>query len=154
MYKKYRVELSVEQRQQLKKLITTGSLSNAANRHARILLKADVAPGGHGWTDEQISDAFEVNIRTVMRVRQAFVQAGLERACCQQPAWSPHTNPRKIDGQVEAHLVALVCSPPPPGQARWSLRLLSDRLVELVDLESVSHETVRRALKKTNSSLG
>ena len=152
MYKKYRVELSVEQRQQLKKLITTGSLSNAANRHARILLKADVAPRGHGWTDEQISDAFEVNIRTVMRVRQTFVQAGLERAILRQKRRGPH--PRKIDGQVEAHLVALVCSPPPPGQARWSLRLLSDRLVQLVDLESVSHETVRRALKKMNSSLG
>ena len=152
MFKKYRVELTTEQRQQLKKLITTGSLPNAANRHARILLKADTAPGGHGWTDEQISDALDVNIRSVMRVRQAFVQAGLERAVYRKQRRGPH--PRKIDGQVEAHLVALVCSPPPAGRARWSLRLLSDQLVELVDLESVSYETVRRALKKTHSSRG
>lgn len=152
MNKKYRVKLSTEQRQQLKDLISTGSLSNAANRHARILLKADAAPGGHGWTDEQISDAFDVNIRTVMRVRQTFVQAGLDRAVYHKKPSGPYSH--KIDGEVEAHLVALVCSPPPPGQVRWSLRLLSDRLVELVDLESVSYETVRLALKKTNLSLG
>ena len=152
MYKKYRVALSAEQRQRLTTLISTGSLSTAANRHARILLKADTARGGHGWTDEQISDAFDVHIRTVMRVRQAFVQAGLERAVSRKKPYGPR--PHKIDGQVEAHLVALVCSPPPPGQVRWSLRLLSDRLVELVDLESVSYETVRRALKKTHSSRG
>lgn len=152
VHKKYRVELTAEQRQQLKELITTGSLSNAANRHARILLKADAAPGGHGWTDEQISDAFDVNIRSVMRVRQAFVQAGLERAVHRKQRRGPH--PHKIDGEVEAHLVALACSPPPIGRTRWSLRLLSERLVELVDLESVSYETVRRALKKTSSSPG
>jgi hypothetical protein len=87
-----------------------------------------------------------------MRVRQTFVQAGLERAVYRKKPHGPH--PHKIDGEVEAHLVALVCSPPPPGRVRWSLRLLSDRLVELVDLESVSYETVRRALKKTNLSRG
>lgn len=152
MYKKYRVELSVEQRQQLKSLISTGTLSNAANRHARILLKADTARGGPGWTDEQISDAFDVNVRTVMRVRQTFAQAGLERTLYRKKPRGPH--PHKIDGEAEAHLIALVCSPPPAGYARWSLRLLSERLVELVDLDSVSYETVRRALKKTSSSHG
>lgn len=152
MYKLYRVELSPEQRQLLKDLISSGRPTSATNRHARILLKADGGPGGPGWTDEQIALALEVSTRSVLRVRQAFAQRGLERALTRQPRRGPH--PRKIDGQVEAHLIALVCSPPPPGHARWTLRLLGDRLVELVDLESVSHETVRRALKKTNSSPG
>ncbi len=152
MYKKYRVELSDEQRRHLKSLLSTGTVSNAANRHARILLKADVAKGGPSWTDEQISDAFDVNVRTVLRVRQTFVEAGLERALYRKKPRGPH--PHKIDGEKEAHLIALVCSPPPEGHARWSLRLLSDKFVELVDLESVSYETVRRTLKKTKSSRG
>lgn len=152
MYKLYRVRLSPEQRQELKALIATGSPKSSSNRHARILLKADCALGGPGWTDEQIADALEVSTRTVLRVRQTFVQAGLGRALSRQKRQSPY--PRKVDGQAEAHLVALVCSPPPLGRVRWTLRLLSERLVELVDLESVSHETVRRALKKTNSSPG
>lgn len=153
MYKRYQVRLSAEQRQELKQLITTGALANAAHCHARILLKADAAPGGAGWTDEQISNAFDVSVRTVMRVRQTFVQAGLARAVHRQQPRGPH--PHKLDGAAEAHLVALVCSPPPQGHARWSLRLLSDRLVGLVDdLESVSYETVRRTLKKTRSSRG
>ena len=152
MYKLYRVQLSPAQRQQLKALIAGGRPKSSANRHARILLKADAGPDGPAWTDEQIAEALEVSTRSVLRVRQTFVQAGLERALSRQQRHSPY--PRKVDGQVEAHLIALVCSPPPPGRARWSLRLLSERLVELVDLESVSHETVRRALKKTNSSPG
>jgi hypothetical protein len=150
--KKYKVELSAEQREQLRKLISTGTLSNAANRHARILLKADTSKGGPAWTDEQISDAFDVNVRSVMRVRQTFVQAGLERAVHRQKPRRLYLH--KIDGEIEAHLVALVCSAPPDGHARWSLRLLSDRLVELVDLDSVSYETVRRAPKETHSSRG
>jgi hypothetical protein len=152
MYKLYRVQLSPEQRQQLKALIASGTASSSANCHARILLKADAGPGGPRWTDEQIADALEVSTRTVLRVRQTFVQAGLGRALSRQKRQSPY--PHKIDGQAEAHLIALVCSTPPPGRARWTLRLLSERLVELVDLESVSHETIRRALKKTNSSPG
>ena len=151
MYKRYRVELSTDQREQLKALISTGSPSSAANAHARILLKADASPGGPSWTDEQISDTLDVSIRTVMRVRQAFVQAGLQRALYRKPPRGPY--PHKIDGRTEAQLVALVCSPPPPGHVRWTLRLLSDRLVELVDLESVSYETVRRALKKRTQAL-
>ncbi len=152
MYKRYRVELSADQRQQPRALISTGSSASATNCHARILLKSDAAPGGPGWTDEQISDTLAVSTRTVMRVRQTFVQAGLERALHRKRRRGLH--PHKIDGRTEAQLVALICSPPPPGHIRWTLRLLSDRLVELVDLESVSYETVRQALKKTNSSLG
>lgn len=152
MYKRYRVELSAEQRQDLKALIAGGTHPSATNRHARILLKADASPGGPGWTDEQISDTIEVSVRSVVRVRQSFVQAGLDRALNRQRPSGPH--PHKIDGRAEAQLVALVCSAPPLGRARWSLRLLSDRLVELTDLESISYETVRRTLKKTSLSLG
>jgi transposase len=152
LYKLYRVQLSVEQRQHLKSLISTGSPSSASNRHARILLKADRAPEGPGWSDEQIAEALEISTRTVMRVRQTFAQAGLQRAIQRQKHHGPY--PRKIDGQVEAHLIALVCSEPPLGHKRWTLRLLSDRLVELVDLDSLSYETVRRTLKKTHSSPG
>ncbi len=152
MYKKYHVALSAEQRQYLKALISTGTHPAATLRHARILLKADAAPGGPAWTDAQISEAVEASLRSVLRVRQTFVQAGLERALRRQRPRGPF--PHKIDGEVEAHLIALVCSAPPAGRARWTLRLLSDRLVELVDLESVSYETVRRALKKTHCSPG
>ena len=152
MYKKYIVELTPEQRQELKDLIATGSLPNSAHTHARVLLKADAAPGAPAWKDEQISDTFDVSVRSVVRVRQAFVNGGLKRAVYRQQPTTRRTH--KIDGEVEAHLIALVCSAPPLGHARWSLRLLSDRLVELVDLDAVSYETVRRALKKTNLSLG
>jgi len=152
MYKKYHVELTSDQRQHLKELVSTGTLPNAAHTHARILLKADAAPGGPAWKDAQISDAFDVSIRTVLRVRQTFVHGGLARAV---PRQRPRGSRRHlVDGTVEAHLVALVCAPPPAGHARWTLRLLSDKLVELVELESISYETVRRALKKTNLSLG
>lgn len=152
MNKRYRVELSAEQRRDLKALISSGSHPSATNRHARILLKADASSGGPGWTDEQISDTLEVSVRSVMRVRQRFVEAGLERALNRKRPDGPY--PHKIDGRAEAQLVALVCSAPPVGRNRWSLRLLSDRLVELTDLDSVSYETVRRTLKKTSSSLG
>lgn len=152
MYKRYRVELSADQRKELLALISSGSPSSATNRHARILLKADASPGAPRWTDEQISDTLEVSVRSVVRVRQSFVQAGLERALHRKHPVAPY--PHKIDGRTEAQLIALVCSAPPPGRARWSLRLLSDRLVELTDLESISYETVRRTLKKTSSSPG
>ena len=152
MSKRYRVELTPEQRQELKDLISTGKPSNATNRHARILLKADGAPGGPQWTDEQISDALEVSVRTVARVRQAFVQSGMDRALHRQPRSDAQQS--KMDGRAEAQLVALVCSAPPEGRARWTLQLLADRVVELTDLDSVSYETVRRVLNKTHSSRG
>jgi hypothetical protein len=152
MKKLYRVELSDDQRQELKDLIATGSLPNAANSHARILLKADAAKGGHAWTDEQISDAFDISVRTVVRVRQAFCKGGLKRAVNRQERSG--TPRRKIDGVAEAHLIALVCSPAPEGYTRWTLRLLADRWVEISDLDSVCPESVRQTLKKTNLSLG
>jgi hypothetical protein len=152
MYKLYRVVLAAEQRQQLKDLLATGRLANQANTHARILLKADATPGAPAWTDAQISEAFDVSVRSVIRVREAFVVGGLDCAVHRKKP-APRL-PRKIDGHVEAHVVALACSAPPTGAARWTIRLLSDRVVELVELESISRESVRRILKKTNLSLG
>lgn len=151
MYKKYPVLLTPAQRQLLRDRLASGRLTPAAATRARLLLKADAAPGGPAWTDEQLHAAFDLSTRSVMRLRQTFVTQGVDAALARRP---PGPRLHKIDGAIEAHLIALVCSPPPDGRARWSLRLVSERLVELVDLESVSYETVRRTLKKTNLSLG
>jgi Homeodomain-like domain len=152
MYKKYVVELTDTERTSLRDLIAAGAAPARTLAHARILLKADAAPGGPAWSDAHIADAVEVSVRTVVRVRQAFQAGRLARALPRQrPTGSRH---RKVDGLVEAHLVALVCSPPPDDCPRWTLRLLTDRLVALVDLDSLSPETVRLTLKKTNLSPG
>jgi transposase len=152
MPKRYVVELTPAQREQLKTLISTGTAPAAALSHARILLKADAARGGPAWKDEQISDAFDISVRTVVRVRQAFCYRGVAGSIERKKRTGPRL--RKLDGEHEAQLVALVCSPPPPGRVRWTLRLLCDEFLELTDLESISRETVRQMLKKTNLSLG
>ena len=157
MHKKYQVELTPTQREELRSLIRVGTAPAAALSHARILLKADIALGGPAWKDEQISDAFDVSVRTVVRVRQAFVYRGLVGTIYRKKPSGPRT--RKLDGELEAHLVALVCSPPPQGRARWSVRLLSDEFVKLEEvseggLGSISRETVRQTLKKMRLSLG
>jgi hypothetical protein len=152
MYKKYQVTLTAAERQHLTALLSAGTLATAANTHARILLKADAASGGPAWPDVQISEAFVVSIRTVVRVRQAFVTHGLTPSVHRQPRSGPPR--RKMDGAREAQLVALVCSGPPAGHARWTLHLLTDKFVELVDLDSIAPETVRQTLKKTNLNLG
>lgn len=147
MYKKYRVMLTSEQRQELHDLLATGQLPNRANTHARILLKADCAPGGPAWSDAQISDAYDVSIRSIVRVREAFVKAGLRRAVERQPPTG--RRPGKVDGRVEAHVIALACSAAPPGHVRWTLRLLSERVVALLELDSLSRERVRQILKES-----
>jgi hypothetical protein len=152
MYKKYRVELPAAQRAELQTLIRTGSLSNRVHLHARVLLKADTAPGAPAWTDEQISDTFDLSVRSIVRIRQAFCQAGLARALHGQPRRPPRRT--LVDGTVEAHLVALACSPPPDDRVRWTVRLLGAHLVELHVVDQISHETVRQTLKKMNLSLG
>ena len=157
MYKKYQVRLTPSERGELHTLIRVGTAPAAALSHARILLKADTAPGGPAWKDEQISDAFDVSVRTVVRIRQAFVYTGLAGTIHRKKPSGPRS--RKLDGQLEAHLVALVCSPPPQGRARWSVRLLSDEFVKLDEvtaegLERVSRETIRQTLKKMRLSLG
>ena len=150
MRKSYVVVLSPEERGRLEKLISTGRTSSKRQVQARILLKADTSAAGPGWSDEQIGEALEISISTVARVRKHSVEQGLsvvlDRAVARRPSR------RRLDGEQEARLLAVACSPPPEGRARWTLRLLADKMVALEVLESISYETVRRALKKTRSS--
>jgi transposase len=152
MKKKYPVILSEAQREQLKSLIAAGTAPARKLTHARILLKADQSPEGPGWVDVAIAEAVEVSQPTVSRVRKQYFEEGLEAALNRR---APNRDyQRKLDGEQEARLLALACSEPPEGRARWSLRLLADKLVELeVVEEEVSYQTVRRILKKTPSSL-
>jgi transposase len=149
MKKKYPVILSETERDDLKSLIASGTAPARKLTHARILLKADQSPEGPGWVDDAVAEAVEVSQPTVCRVRKQFFEEGLEAALNRQaPNREYH---RKLDGQQEARLVALACSEPPEGQARWSLRLLADKMVELEIVEDdLSYQTVRRTLKKTN----
>lgn len=150
--KKYRVTLMEAERRELRALISAGKGSARRLAHARLLLKADQGPNGPGLTDEQIAAALELSRPTVERIRKRFVSEGLAAALDPRP--SPRTFRRKLDGEQEAQLVTLACSAPPRGAERWTLRLLANRLVELEVFESVSYETVRQVLKKTNLSLG
>ncbi len=147
MKKKHPVIPSEAEREQLKSLIGAGTAPARKLTHARILLKADQSTEGPGWVDEQLADALETSQPTVSRVRKRYFEEGLEAALNRRAPNRQYQ--RKLDGEREARLVALACSEPPEGQARWSLRLLADRLVELEIVEEVSYQTVRRTLKKT-----
>ena len=147
--KEYRVTLTDEGRRDLHDLIAAGKAAAKRMAHARILLKADAAPGGPSWTDERIAEAVEVSPATVERVRQRFVEQGAEAALVRKPQDRPSRLP-KLDGRAEARLIALACSPPPLGRAVWTMQLLADKLVELEVVPSISDETVRRSLKKAN----
>lgn len=151
MKKKYPVILSDTEREELKRLIAAGTAPARKLTHARILLKADQSPDGPGWVDEKVADAVETSQPTVSRVRKQCFEEGLQAALNRRPPNREYR--RKLDGEQEARLVALACSEPPEGQARWSLRLLADKLVELeIVEEDLSYQTVRRTLKKTPSS--
>jgi transposase len=147
--KKYKVTLTAEERQDLHDLIATGKAAAKKLTHARILLKADAAPGGPAWTDDRIAEALDVSAATVERVRQRFVEHGLGAALVRKPQDRP-SRPRRLDGRAEAHLVALACSKPPEGRTEWTMQLLADKLVELEVVGSISDETVRRTLQKTS----
>ena len=149
MYKKYVVRLTEEERRQLETLVRRGRAHTRKLLYARILLKAD-ADGPNRWTDERVAEALEVSTATVARERRRFCEDGLEVALMPKKPGRPRR--RVLDGRAEAHLVALSCSGPPEGRERWSMRLLADRMVELGHVEALSHETVRRTLKKTASS--
>jgi transposase len=152
MSKKYIVKLVEEERIMLLNLVSAGKAPARKLTHARILLKADCGQDRGGWTDEAIRDALDVSLSTIGRVRQMFVEEGLDAALNRRRA--RNTRSRRLDGAQEAHLIALTCSQPPEGRDRWTLRLLADKMVELEHADSVSHETVRQVLKKTNLSLG
>jgi transposase len=151
--KKYLVTLSADERQSLQALLAGGKASALKQAHARILLKADQADGGPAWADERIAEAVDVGLSTVARVRQRFVELGLEAALTRKPQDRP-SRPRVLDGRAEARLMALACSAAPGGRREWTMQLLADRLVELRVVDAVSDETVRRCLKKTRSSRG
>lgn len=152
MKKIYIVELTEDERHLLQGLISSGKTVARKLTHARILLKADSSPQGPNWPDWRISQAIEVGRVTVERVRKRFVEKGLDAALNRGKPQRIYR--RKIDGKVEAHLIASACSQAPEGYQRWTLQLLADRLVELGYVDYVSYETVRRTLKKTNLSLG
>lgn len=133
-------------------LITKGNAPVRQQAHTRILLKIDRNAPGPRWTDEQVAETFELSRYTVSRIRERFMNHGLDHALNHR--LHTQTRARALDGEQEAHLIALSCNPCSAGQARWTLRFLADRMVELGYVEQVSHETVRKVLKKTNSSLG
>jgi transposase len=149
MAKKYIVRLSEEERAQLGALISKGRASAQKIKHANVLLKVDA--DGPDWSDEQAAEAFECAPRTVFSIRQRFVEQGLEAAVTRKARERPSREPL-LDGDKQARLVQIACSAPPPGRARWTLQLLSERLVELEIVESISPPTVMRALKKTTFS--
>jgi hypothetical protein len=145
MNKKYIIRLSDEEREQLAELTRTDKAAAYKIRHAQILLKADA--DGPAWTDERIAESFSVSVNIVLSVRQRLVEQGLEAALNRKKQAQPSRRPL-LDGAGEAWLIALRCSAPPRGHARWTLRLLADQAVVLEIVEAISHETVRQTLKK------
>jgi hypothetical protein len=152
MEKRYHITLTDEERIELRKMVSVGKSAARKLVRARILLLADQAEGGASKSDPEIVEALGCGRASVERIRKQFVEEGLEATLLPKP--SRRVYQRKLDGKAEAHLVALACGAPPEGRSRWTLRLLGDRMVALEHVESLSHETVRRVLKKTNSSLG
>lgn len=153
MAQKYVVRLSTDERNVLFRLIKEGTSGKEKQNRARILLKADCGEEGENWKDTQIAEAFYVSIKTVERIRKSLVEDGFEETINRKLL--PHGNRKKIiEGEEEAYLIALTCSEPPEGHAKWTLSLLADKMVECKYVESVSTNTIGRALKKTNLSLG
>jgi len=148
MTKKYRVNLNAEERVELENLVKKGKEAASKRMHAQILLKADEGEFGECWKDEEIAKALNVSVMTVKRLRERLVMQGLESALTRVPV--DRSARRKLDGEQEAHLIALTCSEPPEGRSRWTLKLLSDRMIDLEYVDSLSYETVRRVLKKRN----
>ena len=149
--KKYVVELSAEERERLEAMVHVGKGSAQILTGARILLKADVLEAGDGWSDSVISAALDTSINNVARTRQQLVEEGFEAALKRK--FNPNSaRPRIFDGAAEAKLIALACSPAPEGFARWTLRLLEEKVVELAIVDKASDNTIGRTLKKTRSS--
>jgi len=142
MNKKYLVKLTSPERKQLREIIAKGKAPAYKIKHANILLKAEA-----GWSDEKIALAFDCNVNTPRNVRQRLVEQGLDVALERKKQGTP-SREKILDGKGEAHLIALSCSQPPEGRARWTLHLLADKLIELQVVDRVSYETVRRTLKK------
>lgn len=150
--KLYRVKLTKEERLELKGYVSKGRVAAHKQIHARILLLSDEHSSDGSKKDKEIVDALGTSLRTVERVRQSFAEEGLERAINPKP--KTRYRSKKLDGAGEGFLVATACSKAPEGQANWTLQLLADRLVECNITESISVETIRQTLKKTNLNLG
>ena len=152
MKKKYIIRLSAEERQNLTDLVRKGKVAAYRRTHAQILLFTDEGELGPGLQDKEAAERVGVNHRTVSRLRQRCVERGLEAALEREPRCRERA--RVLDGDGEAQVIALMCGDPPAGQSRWTLNLLGERLVEMGVVESVSHETIRKVLKKTPSNRG
>jgi len=152
MVQKYKVKLTIEERGMLFALINKGKANKEKLNRARILLKADCGEQGEFWKDEQIAEALYVSRVTVDNIRKSFMEEGLEDTVNRAPP--SKTRRCSIYGEEEAYLVALACGEPPAGHCRWTLRLLAEKMVSLEYIDSVSHETIRTALKKMKLSLG
>jgi len=148
----YIVELSDQERNELKRLINTGKTAAYKQRHARILLLADKGPQGPAMKDDDIATAVGCGSATVERVRKQLVTEGLDAALQRQKV--DRSSQQLLDGDAEAHLIALACSQPPEGRNRWTLRLLAEKMVELKIVQHCSKDTVHQRLKKTNLSPG
>jgi transposase len=152
MKKKYIVTLTEEERRVLHTMLSRGKAAARKLMHARILLKADASEGGPAWSDEAITQGLEIGRATVERVRKEFVEEGFNAALERHKPRRQYR--RKLDGDGEAHLIALACSQAPEGRSRWTLRLLAERMIALEHVDQLSYETVREVLKKTNLNLG
>ena len=149
--KKYIVKLDAPERVRLTALTSKGKASAKTILKARILLKADQAEGGEAWKDEKICEALDTNVALVARVRETFVELGLDAVLTRKKRETPPVPPI-FDGEAEAKLIALACSQPPEGYARWTIRLLSEHVVERKIVAAAHFNTVARTLKKTNSN--
>jgi transposase len=152
MKKKYIITLTEEERQMLCEMISRGKAAARKLTHARILLKADQSQGGPSWNDATIAQGLDVGAATVERVRKRFIEEGLDAALDRRQPRRQYL--RKLDGDGEAHLIALACSEAPEGRSRWTLRLLAERMVALEYVEKLSKDTVHRTLKKTSLNPG
>ena len=148
----YTIKLTKSEVEELMSIINKGSHTSQTFRVAYILLNCDEGKFSEKVTNEQISKVLKVGMRTIDRVKKRFIEEGFETVLERRPTQRVYE--RKMDGDTEAKLVKLCCSEPPKGFAKWSLRLLADKMVELKYVEAISHVTVRSVLKKTNLSLG
>lgn len=149
---KYKVTLTKAEREELESIVSKGTQPISRVKYAMILLSCDEGEDATKYPNKVISDIARVSMKTIDRVKKKFVEEGFEAVLC--PGKSKRVYVKKFDGELEARLIALCCSEAPDGYAKWSLRLLADKIVELHYADEISHETVRQILKKTNLSLG
>lgn len=150
--KKYKVTLTDDEREDLITLVNKGKAAARKITRARILLLADESEAGASWSDDRIVEALGVSRRTVERTREKCVESGLEAALNHKRTQRPQS--KRLDGEAEARLVQLACTDAPDGRERWTMQMLADKLIELEIVETISDETVRTTLKKTNSNPG